>query len=315
MARTPDLFNLALQLPADELFWEISDCISFAPAQIDFLINPRRLRGSDFLMRWSQGRWSEDIVIATLNATKEFGVLPYGPSAVAPDDPKELEQFFETMDRVAKKGKRPDLLLYDKETFEWASKEVIHRIGDLDKLPMTPSEGFVDIIGRTKAALDVENSLWVTEKMPGFGKSFSRFIRGKKKGRLKASGIVPTIIIKQEDIPGLPQWEQTSNVPIYVVHIFYDRGYFIQFREILKAVEQGDVGLEEQKYTNPDGTASSPKQIIKVPYILCKEFGKVCEPQLMPKTFIDKNGKVMTYVVFSGGSIHLSDEVFSEWGR
>lgn len=25
----------------------------------DFLLNPRRLRGSDFLMRWSQGVWSE----------------------------------------------------------------------------------------------------------------------------------------------------------------------------------------------------------------------------------------------------------------
>ncbi len=25
-----------------------------------FLLNPRRLRGSDFLMRWSQGVWSEE---------------------------------------------------------------------------------------------------------------------------------------------------------------------------------------------------------------------------------------------------------------
>jgi hypothetical protein len=29
----------------------------------DFLLNPRRLRGSDFLMRWSQGVWSEELVI------------------------------------------------------------------------------------------------------------------------------------------------------------------------------------------------------------------------------------------------------------
>jgi hypothetical protein len=26
----------------------------------DFYLNPRRLRGSDFLMRWSQGVWSEE---------------------------------------------------------------------------------------------------------------------------------------------------------------------------------------------------------------------------------------------------------------
>ncbi len=72
--------------------------------------------------------------------------------------------------------------------------------------------------------------------------------------------------------------------------------------------------METQRYTNPDGTASSPKQIVKVPYILCKEFGIVSGPQLMPKTFVDKNGKVMTYVTFLGGEVHLSSAVFEEWG-
>ncbi len=33
----------------------------------DFLLNPRRLRGSDFLMRWSQGVWSEHRLIETIN--------------------------------------------------------------------------------------------------------------------------------------------------------------------------------------------------------------------------------------------------------
>lgn len=28
---------------------------------LEFWLNPRRLRGSDFLMRWSQGVWSEQI--------------------------------------------------------------------------------------------------------------------------------------------------------------------------------------------------------------------------------------------------------------
>jgi len=33
----------------------------------DFLLNPRRLRGSDFLMRWSQGVWSEERIIQAVN--------------------------------------------------------------------------------------------------------------------------------------------------------------------------------------------------------------------------------------------------------
>ena len=32
----------------------------------DFCLNPRRLSGSDFLMRWSQGMWSEERLIQTV---------------------------------------------------------------------------------------------------------------------------------------------------------------------------------------------------------------------------------------------------------
>lgn len=73
--------------------------------------------------------------------------------------------------------------------------------------------------------------------------------------------------------------------------------------------------METQRFTNPAGMAASFKQIVKVPYILCKEFGTVSGPTLEPKTFVDKNGKVMTYVTFSGGDVHLASAVFEEWGR
>jgi hypothetical protein len=33
----------------------------------DFWLNPRRLRGSDFLMRWSQGVWSEQRLIEAVS--------------------------------------------------------------------------------------------------------------------------------------------------------------------------------------------------------------------------------------------------------
>ena len=150
--------------------------------------------------------------------------------------------------------------------------------------------------------------------MPGFGKPFSHYKRGKNKGTLKPAGIIPTIIVKQEDIPRLQQWEADFGIPVYVVHIFYDRGYFIKFNDVLGMLESGELGMEIQRYTNPDGTAASPKSIVKVPYIVCKEFGTVSGQSLLPKTFVDKNGKVMTYVTFSGGDIQLSPDVFNVWG-
>jgi hypothetical protein len=311
----PDLFSLYLQLPADELVWELGRVDHLAPDEVSFLVNPRRLRGSDFLMRWAQGRWSEEIVIRALDRTSEFGVIPYGPSTVAPEDPTALELFFEKMDVIAQEGKRPDVLLYEKDTFDWAQSELERRLGSVEKMAETSSAQVRDVITKARAALEIENSLWVTEKMPGFGKPFSRYTRGKNKGRLKPPGIVPNIIVKQEDIPRLQQWEADYGIPIYVVHVFYDRGYFIKLGDVLNLLDFGTLGMETQRFTNPDGTAASPKQVVKVPYIWCKEFGTVSGPTLTPRTFVDRDGKVMTYVTFSGGEVHLSPAVFKEWER
>jgi hypothetical protein len=308
-----NFFNLYLELPTNELEWEFDPSTYLISEEISYLINPRRLRGSDFLMRWAQGRWSEEIVTNALNKTAQFGVIPYGPSTVAPEDPAELELFFEKMDVIAQEGKRPDLLLYDKGIFDWVQNELVYRLGSVQKMAEMPSGQMRDIISKAKAAFEIENSLWVTEKMPGFGKPFSRYVRGKNKGRLKPAGIIPTIIVKEEDIPRLQHWETNYGIPIYVVHIFYDRGYFIKFDDILTLLDSGELAMETQRFTNPDGTASSSKQIVKVPYILCKEFGTVSGPNLTPRTFVDKNGKVMTYVTFSEGEIDLSSTVFEEW--
>ena len=67
-----DFFNLYLQLPTDELVWELDESERFAAEELDFLINPRRLRGSDFLMRWSQGEWSEERLIQAVIETKDY---------------------------------------------------------------------------------------------------------------------------------------------------------------------------------------------------------------------------------------------------
>ncbi len=314
MTNLPDWFDLYLQLPTGELEWEYGQIGHFAPEDLEFLINPRRLRGSDFLMRWSQGRWSEEIVMRALNQSARFGVVPYDPSTIAPEDPKELELFFDRMDVIDREEKRPDLLLYDRPTFEKVVLELTRRVGSIEKMAETPSDGLRDLIVKARVALEIENSLWVTEKMPGFAKPFSRYTRGKNKGRLKPAGIIPTIIVKQEDVPRLQQWEKDYGVPIYVVHIFFDRGYFIKFGDVLTLIGSGELGWETQRFTNPDGTASSPKQIVKVPYVLCKEFGIVSGQTLEPHAFVDKNGKVMTYVAFENGEIELAPTVFEEWG-
>ena len=53
---------------------------------LTFLLNPRRLGGSDFLMKWQQGVWSENRLIQAINETENYYAIPYGPSETAQSD-------------------------------------------------------------------------------------------------------------------------------------------------------------------------------------------------------------------------------------
>lgn len=104
-------FEVNLSVAAEELEFELRGHASVPWS--DFLLNPRRLRGSDFLMRWSQGRWSEDLLVEATNRTAHYFALPYGPSSTAPDDVREFELYFERLDAAGIGDmKRPDLLIF-----------------------------------------------------------------------------------------------------------------------------------------------------------------------------------------------------------
>lgn len=86
----------------------------------NFLLNPRRLRGSDFLMRWSQGQWSESRLVHAVGETNQFFAIPYGPSGTAPDhDVREFELYFERLEAAGLGNiKRNPLKLMAREVSE-----------------------------------------------------------------------------------------------------------------------------------------------------------------------------------------------------
>jgi hypothetical protein len=102
----------------------------------NFLLNPRRLRGSDFLMRWSQGVWSEERTTQAVNQNGEFFAIPYGPSSTAPDDDvRAFELYFERLDAAGLgKIKRPDLLIFKRKDQQTIIK-AIDNLGGISELP------------------------------------------------------------------------------------------------------------------------------------------------------------------------------------
>jgi len=308
----------------------------------DFYLSPRYLRGSDFLMRWSQGRWSEDIVKRAINATNEFHVVPYGLSSVAPSEPREMEVYFQRLDEAGAVGKQPDLLVLPRDRYE-AIRPHLEGIG-LANLPFVPESDLDFLRSRATMAIEVENSLWVAREMPHYGKDIPlmklitkprRFRKPEKirqwetwttnvqrfcgqseahrrlRGFLETA-ILPTVIIKDEDLVPLIDWETSHNVPIFIFHVFYDEAYYISLQDARELIEGGIIIPTEQTFYAPGGPTTA-KYIYKIWYSLARHLGRMTEePEMAAKFVQDKNGHILPYVHFSGGEMALSAAILNE---
>lgn len=278
----------------------------------DFWLNPRRLRGSDFLMRWSQGVWSEKRIIDAVNQTHLFHAIPYGPSGVAPtNDVREFELYFERLeDAGLGKIKRPDLLIF-KIADKLFVEEFLASVGGFAELPFIKEENLQDLLQKTVVAIECENSLWVTEKMPDFNTPMKVQKRLGGKLGFPKNAVLPTIIIKDEDRVPLNLWQEKNKIPIHIWHVFFDRAYGISFTEAQRLVDAGLILPTEQVFQAPAG-ATTKKSIYKYYYQYAYLLGIAKQrPELTPAFIEDKNGHIMPYVKFEGGSLELSDEAIN----
>jgi len=299
-------FDWALSVPEADLDVLIA---GYSPIPwIDFVLNPRRLRGSDFLMRWSQGRWSEHRIKEAVNNTGRFFAVSYGPSSVAPEDPREMELYFEKLDAAGIGSiKRPDLLIFDADKKQQVN-EFLRKLGGESKLPFTPEDNLNPLLKTALLAVECENSLWIAAKMPHYTRELTPQKRlGGKKG-LPKSAVVPTIILKEEDRNPLKSWRNQHGVAIHVWHVFYDAAFGISLDDAERLIESGQIEGNEQIFQAPSG-ATTRKVIYKIIYHFAYCVGKSLEdPALIADKIVDKNGHILPYVRFDGGRMLLDEE-------
>jgi hypothetical protein len=277
---------------------------------VEFWLNPRRLRGSDFLMRWSQGVWSEKRLIEAVNQTSEFFAIPYGPSGIAPTGSvREFELYFERLEAAGLgQIKRPDLLILracDKAALE----QDITGAGGLSELPFIAEDDkrMTAILRRALIAVECENSLWRGRKMPDFNTPLRPQKRLGGNPGLKKGAVLPNIIIKEEDRDPLRQWQKKRRVPIHVWHVFFDLAYGLSFDRAEELVAQNLTEPTVQVFQAPGG-ATTRKTIFKHYYHYGYPLGtSVEEPRLLPAFVEDKNGHILPYVTFDGGQLRLSE--------
>ena len=225
----------------------------------DFWLNPRRLRGSDFLMRWSQGVWSEERLVQAVNETNQYFALPYGPSGTAPDhDVREFELYFERLEKAGlDKLKRPDLLIF-KASDEQSVKETVEKLGGIGELPFTSEddENIKSLLSNAIIAVECENSLWRAQQMPDYGATLTPQRRLESKMGLKKSAVLPTVILKEEDRKPLFDWQNQNLVEIHIWHVFFDMAFGLSLNMAQDLINDGKILPTEQVFQAPGGATT-----------------------------------------------------------
>ncbi|MBI5730072.1 MAG: AccI family restriction endonuclease [Ignavibacteriales bacterium] len=282
----------------------------------DFLLNPRRLRGSDFLMRWSQGVWSEHRLIEAVNSTKKYFAVQYGPSSAAPsDDVREFELYFERLDKAGLGNiKRPDLLIYKIEYREFVDN-FLNDVGGEQELPFIKEKDLRPLIEKSLTGVECENSLWVAKDMPAYGSELTPQKRLNGKLGLKKSAVLPTIIVKEEDLKPLTRWQTSNKKTIHIWHGFYDLAFGISYNKLKNLISRKLILPTEQVFQAPGG-ATTKKIIYKVYYHYAYPLGvSTQEPKLISAYIKDKNGHILPYVKFEGGHLKIMNEALEELER
>jgi len=303
-------FERALAVATEDIELELRGVLEITWA--DFWLNPRKLRGSDFLMRWSQGVWSEKRLIDATNKTNRFYAIPYGPSGTAPtNDVRAFELYFERLEAAGLgQIKRPDLLVFKIVDKPFVDK-FISEIGGEEELPFITENKLQPLIQKAIIAVECENSLWVAEKMPDFKTPMKAQKRLGGKLGLAKNAILPTIIIKEEDRLPLGKWQEENKIPIHVWHVFFDRAFGLSFDKAQELITDGLILPTEQVFQAPGG-ATTKKAICKYYYHYAYPLGVANErPQLIPAFIEDKNGHILPYVKFEGGSLSIAHETIN----
>lgn len=270
-----------------------------------------RPRGSDFLMRFSQGRWSEDRIIEAINSQTKYAAIRYGLSMVGPTDPARWKEHWLQYQDFTAYGKRPDLLLFKKAVARRVLRDPTTG-KPIEDLLTVPDNLVGEIIANAVAGLECENSLWIVRKMPAFEKP--RTLRGGKTG-FRKTDIIPTVIVKREDVASLEKWTSRYKKPIYVVQVFYDRAYMAEFGEILRHDKRGTARIVAQKFSNRGGGVTI-KETINLPYTYATQFGhSEEEPALVPEVIKEDNGHLLPYVRFEGGRLKIHEDAIKEWDQ
>lgn len=245
-----------------------------------------------------------------VNETDRYRAIPYGPSSVAPDEPRAFELYFERLEKAGLGAiKRPDLLIL-RRADESRIKGIIERLGGREELPFIPEDhpGMRELLALAVIAVECENSLWRASNMPDVDTPLRPQKRLGGKPGLKKGAVLPTITLKDEDRAPLLKWQAERSVPIHIWQSLYDTSFGISLDRAEELIASGLIQARVQVFQASNG-ATQRKDLYFIYRHYAYPVGETDEdPTLSARALEDKNGRIMPYVVFDGGHISLRPE-------
>lgn len=267
-----------------------------------------RFRGENFKGKWSLGSWAEQKIISAVNESKHFRAVPYGKSGVSTAKGRdEIRNYWNLHKERESFGKRPDVLVFEKAVYYELIKDKSN-IELIENLSDNLESGIEEIVKASILGIESEASIWQGEKMKHFGRNWSEKTDGLKPLNEVKAWTAPTVIVKDEDLQPLVDWQNYYQKPIYIVHLFYDMALMLSFSKLREYIAEGVVKGEVFDY----GKAS--KTIYKTFYGLAAEFGKFTElAEIIPFVSQTSGGKFEADLYFEGGKIVISQDTIQEW--
>ncbi len=179
---------------------------------------------------------------------------------------------------------------------------------------VAPDRELSGVLRHTICGVECENSPWKTEKMPDAKSTLPL---------KKLNVIAPRIWVKEEDTDRLTRWSRRFRKPVVVVQVFFDRAYMVLYRTLIsrarriRKVWRGEkrndlqkrlgVILVEWPYPDSRTGRTTNKLVYTCHHTLGVCFGAFSRsPRAVPNVITEKNGKMMPYVKFAGGSLRVS---------
>ncbi|MGH9513418.1 MAG: hypothetical protein ACRD2U_14905 [Terriglobales bacterium] len=276
-----------------------------------------RGRGIDFEHRFKTSRWAEDLLIKALDSRHGLLTVRFGLSEVR----REGELVYGLTSY-----KEPDLLVFSLDSLEPAELHVLTEtnLESISRLEFAANGKLEFVFRKALAAIEVEFSPYRASEMKDRNWLPRTRERWDKRPLKRASPpTTPNVIVKEEDLPKLVDWQEGTGVPIAVVHLFDQEAFAVSLTTIndfnslfeepnsQKIMLQVTSGIFKilQPYNRVDADGAAEKKIIfKVTPSAAVSVGEVKNVMVSAQLGLSASKKYVTHAIFSGGNIEISEE-------